>query len=131
MRTAGGPKKAVAALFLAALVLRLAAFATIDPILGMNAQYTFLGGAQRLVSGDGFGDPSYPLLSAPLYAVLIATACISSATTNSRSSLRRRTPHGRSAVLHLPKDLRGEDCAHRRCDRVVYPSSHYAAPRLR
>ncbi len=72
MRTAGGSKRTAAALFLAALLLRLAAVAAIEPILGMNAQGVFLGGAQRLVSGDGFRDPGYPLLSAPLYAVFIA-----------------------------------------------------------
>ena len=60
------------ALFLGALLLRLAAIAAIDPILGMNAEHVFLGGARRLLSGYGFGDPSYPILSAPLYAVLIA-----------------------------------------------------------
>ena len=65
-------KSLAAAFFLAALLLRLAAIAAIDPILGMNAEYVFLGGAERLVSGSGFADPSYPILSAPLYAVFIA-----------------------------------------------------------
>jgi len=72
VRTPDGSKGPAAALFLAALLLRLAAIASIDPILGMNAQLAFLGGAQRLVSGNGFGDPSYPILTAPLYAVFIA-----------------------------------------------------------
>lgn len=72
MRSIDGLKGSAAVLFLVALLLRLAAVGAIDPILGMNAEFAFLGGAQRLVSGNGFGDPSYPILTAPLYAVFIA-----------------------------------------------------------
>jgi len=72
VQAAFGSKELAAAFFLAALLLRLTAIAAIDPIVGMNAGYVFLGGAERLVSGSGFADPSYPILSAPLYAVFIA-----------------------------------------------------------
>jgi 4-amino-4-deoxy-L-arabinose transferase-like glycosyltransferase len=57
---------------LAALLLRLAAVVAIHPTLGENAKHSFLGGAERLVHGSGFGDPTYPILSAPLYAVFLA-----------------------------------------------------------
>jgi 4-amino-4-deoxy-L-arabinose transferase-like glycosyltransferase len=72
MHVVRGWGRPVAGCFLAALLLRIAAIAAIDPILGMNAEHVFLGGARRLLSGYGFGDPSYPILAAPLYAVFIA-----------------------------------------------------------
>ncbi len=72
MKTAGGSTKFIAALFLAALLLRLAVIAVFDPTLGMSAEAVFLGGAERLVNGLGFRDPRFPIVSAPLYAVFIA-----------------------------------------------------------
>jgi 4-amino-4-deoxy-L-arabinose transferase-like glycosyltransferase len=72
MQAASGSRKVAATFFLVALLLRLVAIAAIDPIVGQNAQYVFLRGAQRLASGHGFGDPSYPMLSAPLYGAFIA-----------------------------------------------------------
>jgi 4-amino-4-deoxy-L-arabinose transferase-like glycosyltransferase len=72
MQPDAGPKKVAAVFFLASLLVRLAAIAAIDPVLGTNAHHSFLGGAQRLVTGHGFGDPNYPILSAPLYALFIA-----------------------------------------------------------
>lgn len=40
--------------------------------LSTNAEIAYLGGAHLLVEGKGFGDPSYPLFTPPLYAGIIA-----------------------------------------------------------
>lgn len=69
------PAKIICGLFVAALLIRLAAvwFAP-EPHLGTNAEIAYLGGAHHLVEGRGFRDPAYPVFTPPLYAVLIAAS---------------------------------------------------------
>ena len=43
-----------------------------DPILSTNATIAYLGGAQKLLEGDGFRDPTYPIFTPPLYGIVIA-----------------------------------------------------------
>jgi len=63
------------ALLGASLVLRLVAWWVVpSPHLSTNAVTDYLGGAQILTDGDGFRDPSYPLITPPLYAVCIAAS---------------------------------------------------------
>lgn len=66
--------RVVASIFVVALLLRLSALATFPtPPLDISAEVAYWGGAQLIVHGDGFGDPSYPVYAPPLYAVFIAT----------------------------------------------------------
>lgn len=63
----------VASIFVVALLLRLSALAIFPPPpLDMSAEVAYWGGAQLIVHGDGFRDPSYPIYAPPLYAVFIA-----------------------------------------------------------
>lgn len=56
-----------------AMVLRmLALFLVPEPHLSTNATIAYLGGAEMLVNGKGFGDPEYPLFTPPFYAICIA-----------------------------------------------------------
>jgi 4-amino-4-deoxy-L-arabinose transferase-like glycosyltransferase len=62
-------------IFLVALVLRVAAvLLPPEPPLSPNAVGAFVGGALRLLDGEGFRDPSYPMFSPPLYALGIAAS---------------------------------------------------------
>jgi 4-amino-4-deoxy-L-arabinose transferase-like glycosyltransferase len=63
----------VVSIFIVALLLRLSALAIFPPPpLDMSAEVAYWGGAQLIVHGDGFRDPSYPVYAPPLYAVFIA-----------------------------------------------------------
>ena len=80
MQTSAGtrsllPHSAGAAIFLLALALRVGVvlFAP-EPALSPNAEGAFVGGAERLLAGDGFRDPSYPMFSPPFYAMTIAAS---------------------------------------------------------
>jgi len=44
-----------------------------DPPLPYNALFAYLRGAELLRSGAGFGDPSFPVFTPPLYSLLLAT----------------------------------------------------------
>ncbi|WP_173045708.1 glycosyltransferase family 39 protein [Nitrospira sp. KM1] len=65
----------VLALFTSALGIRLLALWMYpDFPLSTNATYAYLSGAQLLLEGKGFSDPSFSVLTPPFYAVIIA-AC--------------------------------------------------------
>ncbi len=60
-------------LFVIALAVRLIALLLFpETHLGTNAQIAYLGGANILVRGKGFADPSYPVFTPPLYAIFLA-----------------------------------------------------------
>jgi 4-amino-4-deoxy-L-arabinose transferase-like glycosyltransferase len=66
-------RKIIIVLFASALLLRLIAWYVLPvPIISTNASIAYLGGADILTNGNGFRDPSYPLFTPPLYAVVIA-----------------------------------------------------------
>ena len=59
--------------FLLSLIVRgLAQLLSPVEHLGTNAEIAYLGGAKMIVSGKGLMDPSYPVFTPPLYAILIA-----------------------------------------------------------
>ena len=63
----------VVSIFIVALLLRLSTLAIFpSPPLDMSAEVAYWGGAQSIVHGEGFRDPSYPVYAPPLYAVFIA-----------------------------------------------------------
>jgi 4-amino-4-deoxy-L-arabinose transferase-like glycosyltransferase len=63
----------LAAILLISLGVRLLAFWLVpEPHLPTNATIAYLGGAHMLVEGTGFNDPTYPLFTPPLYAIIIA-----------------------------------------------------------
>ncbi len=60
-------------LFVISLAVRLMALWLFpETHLGTNAQIAYLGGANILVKGKGFADPSYPVFTPPLYAIFLA-----------------------------------------------------------
>lgn len=66
-------KKLIAILFTLALSVRLVALALVpSPPLDASAQAAYLAGAQKLLGGEGFQDPSYPVYAPPLYGMFIA-----------------------------------------------------------
>ena len=63
----------LAFILLVSLGVRLLALWLVpEPHLATNATIAYLGGAHMLVEGNGFSDPTYPLFTPPLYAVVIA-----------------------------------------------------------
>ena len=63
----------VVSIFIVALILRLSALIIFPPPpLDMSAEVAYWGGAQLIVHGEGFRDPSYPVYAPPFYAVFIA-----------------------------------------------------------
>lgn len=59
-------------LFGASLLVRLTAFWIVpEPHLSTNASIAYLGAAHMLHEDDGFSDPSFPVFTPPLYAILI------------------------------------------------------------
>ena len=67
--------RVISGLFLISLFIRLLALWMFpEPHLSSNARIAYLGGAHRLVEGDGFRDPSYPVFTPPLYAIFIAVS---------------------------------------------------------
>lgn len=59
--------------FFSSLVVRgLALWLSPVEHLGTNAVIAYLGGAKMILSGKGLMDPSYPVFTPPLYAILIA-----------------------------------------------------------
>ena len=69
----GGSTAVLLTLFTVALVARLGAiFLVPAPDLSPNAVEAYIGGAHKIVEGTGFRDPSYPLFTPPLCALLIA-----------------------------------------------------------
>jgi hypothetical protein len=68
-----GIKTVLVGLFVLALVVRMVSWVALpDPALSTNASIAYLGGADLLVHGDGFRDPTYPIFTPPLYALFIA-----------------------------------------------------------
>lgn len=60
-------------LFGGALAIRLVALWILPDLpLSTNATIAYLGGAQLILEGKGFADPSYPVFSPPLYAIILA-----------------------------------------------------------
>lgn len=60
-------------LFVLALSIRLIALTLVpSPPLDDSAQAAYLAGAQKLLNGEGFRDPSYPVYAPPLYGMFIA-----------------------------------------------------------
>lgn len=60
-------------IFMLSLIIRLTALAVLPyDKLSSNAKLAFLGGAQMLLHGEGFSDPSYPMMIPPVTAVIIA-----------------------------------------------------------
>ena len=67
-------KSLIAVLFVVSLLVRLLALASFPPPdLDPSAEIAYLGGAQILVNGKGFSDPSYPVYAPPFYTIFIAT----------------------------------------------------------
>ncbi|MGH7380637.1 MAG: glycosyltransferase family 39 protein [Candidatus Methylomirabilales bacterium] len=65
--------KILLALFVLSLSIRLVALWILPPShLGTNAEIAYLGGARLIVEGEGLSDPSYPVFTPPLYAIMIA-----------------------------------------------------------
>jgi 4-amino-4-deoxy-L-arabinose transferase-like glycosyltransferase len=59
--------------FCLSLTARLIAYCLLpEPILSTNAKLAYIGGAEILLQGAGFGDPSIPVFTPPLYTILIA-----------------------------------------------------------
>jgi 4-amino-4-deoxy-L-arabinose transferase-like glycosyltransferase len=70
-------KTVLVGLFVFAVVVRMVSWVALpDPILSTNASIAYLGGADLLLDGDGFRDPTYPIFTPPLYAVFIAGGSI-------------------------------------------------------
>lgn len=73
-------------LFSASVFVRLFVFLIVpEPHLSTNASIAYLGGAHMLHDGNGFGDPTFPVFTPPLYAILIAGGSLSSVTISSLS----------------------------------------------
>ena len=67
----------VALLFTISLAIRIVVlFLVPDAHLSTNATIAYLGGAHTLVEGKGFRDPSYPIFTPPLYAIIIALGIV-------------------------------------------------------
>jgi 4-amino-4-deoxy-L-arabinose transferase-like glycosyltransferase len=65
------------ALFISSLVIRLVAlWAFPDLPLDTNATLAYLPGARLLIEGDGFRDPSFSVLSPPVYSMVIALSSL-------------------------------------------------------
>lgn len=65
---------AIAIIFTIAISLRVLGFILLpEPPLPYNALFAYLKGAELLRSGAGFGDPSFPVFTPPLYSLLLAT----------------------------------------------------------
>lgn len=66
-------KGAIAWLFLVAVIVRLAVLWIVPaPPIDDSAQAAYLAGAHKLLHGEGFRDPSYPVYAPPLYGMFIA-----------------------------------------------------------
>lgn len=66
-------KRTIAWVFVLAMVVRLAALVLIPaPPIDDSAQAAYLAGAQKLLTGEGFTDPTYPVYTPPLYGMFIA-----------------------------------------------------------
>ncbi|CAI4032536.1 Glycosyltransferase family 39 protein [Nitrospira tepida] len=66
-------KGTIAWLFLVAVIVRLAALWIVPaPPIDDSAQAAYLAGAHKLLHGEGFRDPSYPIYAPPLYGMFIA-----------------------------------------------------------
>ena len=67
----------ILAIFAMAIGVRLAAFWLLpEPHMAYNAIFAYVKGADSLVSGQGFSDPSFPVYTPPLYSVLIAAGTV-------------------------------------------------------
>lgn len=65
--------KLYALIFGVSLVLRVSAlFILPEPHISYNAQFAYIKGAQMLVEGQGFADPTFPVYTPPLYSLVIA-----------------------------------------------------------
>lgn len=66
-------RKIVLGIFIGALVIRfLVLWILPNPHLGSNAKIAFIGGAQKILYGEGFRDPSFPVFIPPLTAIFVA-----------------------------------------------------------
>lgn len=67
------PAKCMCGIFALAIIARLTAFWVLpEPHMAYNAIYAYVKGAEILLEGQGFADPSFPVYTPPLYSVLIA-----------------------------------------------------------
>lgn len=65
------------AIFAMAICARLAAFWVLpEPHMAYNAIFAYVKGAEILVNGQGFSDPSFPVYTPPLYSVMIAAGTV-------------------------------------------------------
>lgn len=66
-------KKYLMLLFVLALVVRLACLVIVPPPpIDDSARAAYLAGAEKLVHGEGFRDPQFPVYTPPLYGMFIA-----------------------------------------------------------
>lgn len=69
--------KCMSGIFALALISRLVAFEVLqEPHMAYNAIFAYVKGAEILVEGQGFSDPSFPVYTPPLYSILIAVLTI-------------------------------------------------------
>ena len=60
-------------IFMVALGVRLTALWVLpEPHMAYNAIFAYVRGAEILLNGQGFSDPSFPVYTPPLYSMLIA-----------------------------------------------------------
>ena len=66
-------RKYALAIFIVAVAVRLTAFWVLpEPHMPYNAIFAYVKGAEILLHGQGFWDPSFPVYTPPLYSMLIA-----------------------------------------------------------
>ena len=66
-------KRGLVAIITLAVLVRLVGLVALPaPPYDSSAEVAYLGGAEKLLKGQGFSDPSFPVYSPPLYAMFIA-----------------------------------------------------------
>ena len=66
-------RKYLLTIFIIAIAVRLTAFWVLPvPHMSYNAIFAYVKGAEILLHGQGFSDPSFPVYTPPLYSILIA-----------------------------------------------------------
>ena len=61
-------------IFLVSFIFRVTTLLILpEPQVSYNAQFAYIKGAQMLVEGQGFADPTFPVYTPPLYSLVIAS----------------------------------------------------------